>query len=167
MPLGISLITLWLLMRYRSRRRQPQPRITPHEQLEQMKQARGMRGDLEHLMVEIEQLAKRFSAQLDAKSIQLQQLLGQADQTISQLQQLLEQQQIGQVKAAGEHQDRVSLETGRDLFKAPVNPSGGTEDALAKSVYQLADQGITPLDIARQLDEQVGKIELIIALRGG
>ncbi len=38
-------------------------------------------------------------------------------------------------------------------------------DPLSASVYELADRGRTPVQIAQYLDEQVGKIELIIALR--
>ncbi len=38
-------------------------------------------------------------------------------------------------------------------------------DPLTKQVYSLADAGRSPLNIARDLNEQVGKIELILALR--
>lgn len=43
--------------------------------------------------------------------------------------------------------------------------AGDPSDPLTLSVYALADRGHEPLDIARQLDEQVGKVELILALR--
>ena len=39
------------------------------------------------------------------------------------------------------------------------------DDPLARSVYQLADEGMEPTQIAQQLDEHIGKIELILALR--
>lgn len=38
-------------------------------------------------------------------------------------------------------------------------------DPLSASVYELADRGRSPVEIAQQLDEQVGKVELILALR--
>lgn len=38
-------------------------------------------------------------------------------------------------------------------------------DPLTRQVYDLADAGRTPLSIARDLNEQVGKVELILALR--
>jgi len=38
-------------------------------------------------------------------------------------------------------------------------------DPLSASVYELADRGRTPVQIAQYLDEQVGKVELILALR--
>lgn len=42
---------------------------------------------------------------------------------------------------------------------------GGGTDRLAHDVHKLADAGHTPPQIARALDEHVGKIELILALR--
>lgn len=38
-------------------------------------------------------------------------------------------------------------------------------DPLTASVLELADRGKTPVEIARELDEQVGKVQLILALR--
>ena len=38
-------------------------------------------------------------------------------------------------------------------------------DPLAEQIYELADAGRTPVEIAQDLDEQVGKVELILALR--
>ena len=38
-------------------------------------------------------------------------------------------------------------------------------DPLTQSVYELADTGYQPLQIAQELDEQVGKVELILSLR--
>ncbi len=48
---------------------------------------------------------------------------------------------------------------GAAYFHAPIDP-------LTANVYELADRGRSPLEIARYLDEQVGKVELILALRG-
>lgn len=39
------------------------------------------------------------------------------------------------------------------------------QDTLTRSIYALADAGSDPLEIAKQLDEHVGKVELILALR--
>ncbi len=38
-------------------------------------------------------------------------------------------------------------------------------DPLTRSVYALADDGRSSVEIARKLDEQIGKVELILALR--
>jgi len=165
---GVALVTTSLLMIYRKRRRRAAQRPTPHEQIEQMRQRRGVRGDLEDLMVEIEQLAKRMGAQLDAKSIQLEQVLREADQRIEQLSGLCREKQAHD---AFEDSHRSGLApaggVGSDPPTGAVSTGGDpSEKAMVKAVYALADQGLTPADIANRLGELVGKVELILALRG-
>jgi hypothetical protein len=50
----------------------------------------------------------------------------------------------------------------RDETPSPAAP---LLDPLTRSVYEHADTGLSALEIAQQLDEQVGKVELILALR--
>ncbi|MEE9211302.1 MAG: hypothetical protein V3U29_01485 [Phycisphaeraceae bacterium] len=146
---GVSLVTVWLLSRLakRSRRQAQTPTLSPQEHVERARQIRGVRGDLDELMVEVEQLAKRLGAQLDAKTIYLEKLLDRAERTAEQLRQLTDQDAApsGSPSAAAS--------------EAPL------DDPLARSVYSLADQGLDPLAIARKIGEHVGKVELILALR--
>jgi hypothetical protein len=44
-------------------------------------------------------------------------------------------------------------------------PIGG--DPMAREIYQLSDQGLPPVEIARRLGQHTGKVELILALRRG
>lgn len=48
---------------------------------------------------------------------------------------------------------------------APTSPADRRIDPLTRSVYELADAGHDPVSIAQVLDEQIGKVELILALR--
>jgi len=160
---GVALVTASLLMGYIKRRKKAAVRPTPHEQIDRMKQQRGMRGDLENLMVEIEQLSRRFGAQLDAKSIRLERLLGEADRRIEKFQELIREPQ-----AAHSPQKGDPLAPPPQGASDPQHAGGGGRvlaDPLAKSVYALSDQGLEPADIAQRLGELVGKIELILALR--
>ena len=50
---------------------------------------------------------------------------------------------------------------GAPQAQSPANPP----DPVSSEVYELADQGLTALEIAGELDEPTGKIELILALR--
>ncbi len=154
---GVTLITVGLLMRLRKRKRQSALRPDPREQVEQNKQMRGMHGDLEGLMVEIEQLARRFGAQLDAKTLQMEQLIKQAEKTIEQLQALNEQ-------GAASRGGGGRIESGDAAAPEQTSPPSPS-DPLARSVYELTDRGLASEDIARQLDEHIGKVELILALR--
>ncbi len=163
--LGVLLITMGMLMGIRKRRRRAAGRTTPREQIQELSQKQAVRGDLEALMVEIEQLGKRFGAQLDAKAVQMEHLIDEADARIAELKEL---------ERAGQDAPQAQPPQGSPLkaqtLRAPQSPTPSPEtpspdDALKRSVCDLADQGHDPVEIARRLDEHVGKIELILALR--
>ena len=170
--LGVVLVTMWLLMRIRKRRTKAGPRLSPREELERAHQSRGLRGDLEELMVEVEQLAKRFGTQLDAKSIQLERLIRQSDERIEALHRLAETSSNRSMPRSTEvRSDLADLASHAPAIPAPAAATPNTEshvddgDPLTKSVYELADAGTDPVEIAKKLNEQVGKVELILALR--
>ena len=56
-----------------------------------------------------------------------------------------------------------------ELYLRASAPSNGAQrtDPLTEEIYELADAGRTPVEIAQHLAEQVGKVELILALRPG
>ena len=169
MLIGVALVTTSLLMRLKKRRTKAARAPTAHEQIQQNRQHRGMRGDLETLMVEIEELSKRFATQLDAKSIELEQLLDQADQRIAQLERLGHDTGEARVSSfntnGGLGSSPAEREAGSSDDQASALAQEAGDDPLARSVYELADQGSDASQIARQLNEHVGKIELILALR--
>ncbi len=141
---GLVLLTAWLMMRIIKRRRSAAGSLTPAEQVERLRQARGMRGDMEDLMVEIEQMAKRLGAQLDNKSAQLDKLIRDADARIARL-----------------------SESAASLPPSPFSSSAAApaSDPKVQAVYELADQGLPTEAIAQKLGEHAGKVELILALR--
>lgn len=170
--LGIVLVTTSLLMRARKRRRTQPASLTPSETTERYRQQRGLRGDLESLMVEIEQMAKRLGAQLDAKSVRIERLLHEADETLARLER--------RRKAAGDTDSPDAFERNPSHRHAGATAAPQTAqrpgrrittsddpaaDPLARSVYQLADGGMAADQIAQQLNEHIGKVELILALR--
>ncbi|MFA9477320.1 hypothetical protein ACERK3_03315 [Phycisphaerales bacterium AB-hyl4] len=165
---GVTLILAGVVMWGRKRRQQAkQSNLSPREQLHRMKEERAVRGDLEQIMVEIEQLAKRMGAQLDAKSMRLERLLREADAKIAEL----ERQPVGQ-PAPGEAEPAPPPASPGVVDDEPTEspaqaPFGTVNDdrELTDSVYRLSDAGLTPLEIARQLNEHQGKIELVLALR--
>lgn len=159
------LVTTWAMMRLRQRRRRADMQPTASEQIDRNRQARGLRGDLEQVMVEVEQLAKRFSAQLDAKSMRLEKLIDEADQRLAKLESL----QPPEVSPPAEVSPKVS-EPPVEAVEADALPTSQVaapddENELAASVYRLADAGNDAIEIARALGEHVGKVELILALR--
>jgi len=189
---GVVLISAWLLMRIRKRTIHGSGHTTAREVLEQYKQRDGLRDDLQSLMVEIEQLAKRVGAQLDAKAMRVEKLIDDADLRIAQLQKAMHDQHASPAppeaspealrKLPGEASPGVApgtlpekssaggaLKTLRGSSASAEAGADGSQptaaDVLAADVCRLADEGLAPADIARRLDEHVGKVELILALR--
>ena len=59
---------------------------------------------------------------------------------------------------------------GRDGFPTIAQAPHARENEpypMTRSVYELSDSGQDTVSIARELDEQIGKVELILALRAG
>ena len=193
--LGVVFITAWLVLRIRKRGARNATQPTAREQMERYKTRDAVRGDLEGLMVDIEQLARRLGAQLDAKSRQLETLLEEADQRIAAL--------GGEVAPAPPAADRyepsappVEETSDEEVEQPPEEPLAEADptstpappatppppappappppplpnaepppDPLVARVYALADEDSSAHDIARDLGEPIGKVELILALR--
>lgn len=162
LPAGLVLITIALFARLRKRHRRRaagdtgsrDDGLTARERVERYRQEKGVRGDLQTLMVEIEQLARHMGAQLDAKTVQLERLIQQADDRLDRLR-----------RATDDNAAAPAPPTPiRQAHEPPVDRVE-VGDPLSRSVCELADQGLAPIDIARHLDEHVGKVELILALR--
>lgn len=105
-----------------------------------------LRGDLERLIVELQELSRQINAHIDTRFCKLDVLIRQADQRIKRLEQL-----------------NGSAKTDEN----PVNDGNGTEqiDPQREIIYKLADAGRSPVEIAQQLDKHRGEIELILSLR--
>ncbi len=153
---GVVLLGLLLLVNTRRKIAKGQAeQLTPRERMERAKQTEGMKDDLRQMMVELEDLTRRFSSQLDAKSARLERLIDEADRKIEQL-----HQPDGGQAAERCEPEPASEQTGGE---APADESPA--DPLAAEVCSLADQGYTAFDIARQLKQHIGTVELILALR--
>jgi hypothetical protein len=137
-----------------------------------MRELRRKHEDSESVDAGLTQTSQRLAAQLDCKAERLEQLLEEAQSAIARLERVLasvDQANVN-VDPAGESAPDVAPRPPRSSPPSSFSPSPiptGVEghEALARSVYELADEGEAPVDIARRLDEQVGKVELILALR--
>ncbi len=136
-------------------------RPSPRETIERLKAAGQQRGHAQSALAELLQTAQQVGAKLDNKAARLELLIQQADERISRMSQNNE--------AGGVASDRPQLTTAAAVDRAPaavaLNEPGVPLDPLIQSVYELADTGYQPIQIAQELDEQVGKVELILSLR--
>lgn len=152
-------------------------------------------ADLEELATEIERLSRRLNAELDDRAQKLESLLRDADARIAELRRLRGESPSASAASsapaapASSHAHQVPAgvaspalastaplalaasvtATATSPVSAPTLPAGQADapgpDALARSVYALADDGHDSLEIAHRLREHVGKVELILALR--
>lgn len=138
---GIGVVLLvGLALTYGIRRRDSAgPSMSPAE-----------RRKLEDLVSDAEELTGRLAASLDAKAARIERLIAQADERLGRL----ENQSLSEARP---RPDR------RNAQQAGVEDTG----PLNRRVYDLADRGLPPVEIAKQLSQQVGQVELILNLRRG
>ena len=166
-PVVLSLLVVGLgmviLMSVRGRlSRQQAAAKSPRERIEQIKSKAGEQQEMTGVTATAYDAAGRMAAQLDGKAARLEQLLAEADERIEMLTAMLE--------AAGYE---VAVETTSGVAAAAEEPAptitttpSEPMDPLTRDVFRLAREGRSAVQIAQMLDEQVGKIELILALRG-
>lgn len=118
-------------------------------------ESRAARKDLDQVMMELDQLSREIHGRLDTKLARLEAVLRDADGRIEVLSRL-----VGEAR-------RVT--GGSPVEPVPDDPPSGHsdagDDARYGSVYRLADQGISAVDIAREMGKRAGEVELILSLR--
>ena len=130
--------------------RRNRDRPSPRELIEQVKATHERADDAHAVSSHLADTARRLSAQLDNKARRLEVLIRQADERITAL-------------SGGPNQAPPARQGDADGKTSP--PAPPPLDPLTRSVYEHSDTGLSALEIAQQLDEQVGKVELILALR--
>lgn len=184
------MILVWFLLRMQWRRqargRRDEPAAAsagrPMASLEHMEAlaATGRRPDRaeEAAGAELVQLARRVLAQIEARSAQLEALIDDADARIEELRRLQASgQSIGET-GGGERNGRrpphpphpprpprPPLDAHNSHSPDGDEADGAPEDPVMRGVYELADRGLAPVEIARELDQHLGAVELILALR--
>ena len=123
-----------------------------------MAQQRAVERQMQNLLVDLSEMARQISAQLDTRAARLQALLDQADQRIAQLRQL-----TGAAPSDSSHPGTPSppATSGETSAAAPLSVAS----PMHTEVYTLADEGRGAKEIAARLNRPSGEIELILALR--
>ena len=123
---------------------------------------------------EVGELVRDLAARLETRAARLEALLDQADERIERLEARLAASTAHKglgtdapapAAARNGHQHDPEADPWADPGQPARAQPGLPDDPLHQEVYELADAGQTPLAIARRLDQQVGTIELILALR--
>ena len=109
-------------------------------------QQRSVERQMQNALVEMSEMARQITAQIDTRAARHEELIRQADPTIA---------------AMKSQETRPPAPTP----PPPPAPPEAAADPRHAQIYALADQGHTSRDIAQQLNRPSGEIELILALR--
>lgn len=148
-------IGVWITISIRGKiARRNAERPTPRELIDKLKAGHEPRGSLDTVVARSVDTVQRLAAQLDNKAQRLEILIEQADERLSRLEAVKQGQEVA----------------AEDTASPPSTPhraaSAARElDPLTVAVYDLSDSGQSTIEIAQHLDEQVGKVELILTLR--
>ncbi len=98
------------------------------------------------------ELTERLVHQLDVRTARMEKMLEQADERIATLEKLL----------VAKPQPTVEVKPRHSAPMASLDTSAGNSH---RDVYALADEGLTPVQIAQRLSKPTGQVELILNLR--
>ncbi len=130
-----------------------------------LSQQRNVERQMQNLLVELSEMARQISAQLDTRSQKLMMLIQDADERIAELKRLESSEPVSgrQALAAGKPWPSLTESVPRNI---PIPEPIERGDDQHQPIYSLADQGRSANDIARELNRPRGEVELILALRG-
>jgi hypothetical protein len=123
-----------------------------------MKDRRGMQGDLQELIIELEELSRKINAQIDTKFAKLEASIMHADKRIEALRSLIQQ-------GTGQSDVDVMIDDERDESAPNDSDSRVPADPRHAQVYALADARKSSTEIACETGIPTGEVELILALR--
>jgi hypothetical protein len=109
---------------------------------------------VEELLVELDDLARSIHARLDERLARLETLLRESDRRI---------QELSRLNSGSD--DRPALDVTLQEFDPRQNPAPEIDASRFADVYRLADQNLSPLEIARRTGRLTGEVELILSLR--
>lgn len=160
---------LYVLMRPRGKKRRDPLDDRPRFPLAKQREAEQQ---MNNLLVELSQMARQITAQLDTRAAKLELLIKEADERLAALRAAgSEVHVVAETKVAAPPENVVAadevaaLQTFSAETPAPPPPTPPRLDERHAEIYSLADEGKGANEIARILQRPAGEIELILALR--
>jgi len=171
--IGLGALILIYLAVLRPKMRRKKDPLDQSPARASMGQQRALERDMQTLLVEYEQMIRNMTSQLDTRASKLELLIKEADEKLAALRAASAGPATfgsatpvsappGDSGAAVETEAAIARAT--DLTPTPRRDPTGPDPRHAE-VYALADEGLSPRDVARRLGRPNGEIELILALR--
>lgn len=158
--IGGALAVAFYLLVLRPKMRKPR-RGDPLERGGELSRQRSVEREMSTILVELTEMSRQVSAQLDTRATRLEVLIQQADERIAMLQSL---QTLGDNGGALPGLQNKPFASQASTSSAP-SLHAMPEDPRHAEVYALADQGNSASEIASRLGRPNGEIQLILALR--
>ncbi|MEM9082166.1 MAG: hypothetical protein AAGB34_01120 [Planctomycetota bacterium] len=161
---GSLAILLPLLLRIRRHLAAAANRPSPQERVKQAMRAPEL-AVADQTLVDLEALARESAAMIDNRRRMLEQLIHEADARISELRALQGESLTSRSSESQKfpirirHTDPTSVPA-KAAMSAPAEPL----PMLPAQVLELARQGLTNLEIAREVNQPPGQVELIRSL---
>ena len=174
--LGVLGLMLLLLLAARGRRRRSEgsPKQYRREIDSATAQSEAVRRDMEQLLVELETLSQKIGGQIDASLAKLREATQDADRRISALRMLIaECKRVSGESGAGQTNAATGMLDGSTAEAASPGQTTSASSSIAavvpgprhQRIYELADRGLTAVQIAQELQARPGEVELILNLR--
>ena len=144
--LGLAVMAaMYLILRPMMRKKKDPLEKMPFSNLHTQ---RTVEQQMSNLLVELSDMTRQLSAQLDTRAAKLELLIREADEKLASL------------KSAS----TAAVAVPAPAF-SPADRPRPEPDSRHSHIYSLADEGRSPGEIAASLDRPKGEIELILALR--
>ncbi len=133
--------------------------LPPRERIDRLHSGASSTNDMHAVTARAQESVQTLITQLENKAVRLESLLDRAESRIAELEARFDAASDGLARRE-EHNaaPRPAIAMTREPDSPPADP-------LHARVHALADQGLNPVEIARQVDRPTGQIELILALR--
>lgn len=159
--LGVGGIVVMYVVLRPLMRRKNDPFSKPF-QTTSLSQQRSVERQMETLLVELSDMSRQMTAQLDTRAAKLEALIQEADVKIAELKTLAQREAIAPQRFAMSLPS-VEMPPSEPAREPEREPERVPEQHAA--VYRLADAGKSSGQIASELQRPSGEIELILALR--
>jgi hypothetical protein len=170
--LGLAILGLLVVMRVTRRRlgaAQTSERKSVRERYQELASPQAVVRDMEEVMAELDQLSRQIHGRLDTKLARLEAVIRDADERIDRLARLVRSADGGSTLdvtvADSEPGESVpSSRPAESILEERTAASRRLQPNRAR-ILQMADRGMSPLQIAEATGRTTGEIELILSLR--
>ncbi len=155
MIVGTSALML-ISARRRMRKGSNSPAAYTREQRTRIRDEQSLVQEMEEVMARLESVSAELQARLDTRFAKMESVLRDADARIDHLERLLR-------RSAGQPTLDLTVNGTADAGAEPAED--GPDNHRHRLIYELADAGRSPVQIAEQTGQSTGEVELILALR--